>query len=97
MLSSFSLWIFKHERLSKVSKKKQQWDTYAGEDGAAGNTDTLAALPTSDNPASEHSLKNMLLSLKRDLQREIHKAVMQIQSQVDHIGERTSELEQQMS
>lgn len=57
----------------------------------------LAAYPTSDNPASEHSIKAMLLSLQADLHRELKVSINQLQDKVTCLEDRTTHIEQHLS
>lgn len=51
--------------------KKQHWDTPAIAGPELPHSDSLATLPASDQPASEHTLKLMLLSLQHDIRNEL--------------------------
>lgn len=56
-------------------------------------TGSLAVLPTSDNPASEYSLKLMLLSLHMQLS----SSNFHLHSKIDQVEEHTDSLERQIS
>lgn len=53
--------------------------------------------PTTGNPASEHSLKAMLMSLQTDLHRELKISINQIQDKVNSLEQRTDHIEQHLS
>lgn len=55
--------------------------------------DLLAAHDASNQPASEHTLKLMLLSLQKDLLNKLHSSISNLQSRIDHMEERTEHLE----
>lgn len=70
----------------RVSKKHLTYHQPADDD-ADDDTDleqeqsvTLAALPTTDNPVSEKMLKDMFLSLQKDLRKDINKSISRMQS-----------------
>lgn len=58
---------------------------------------SIAAFPTTNNPASEHSLKAMLLSLQADLHRELKISINQLQDKVDSVEECTDHIEMHLS
>lgn len=59
--------------------------------------ETLAALPATEHPASELTLKNTLLSLKRDLQLDLHMHLSKFQTQLEKIEERTDHIKRKMT
>lgn len=60
-------------------------------------TQSLAAFATSDNPASEHSLKAMLLSLQADMHKEFSASINLLHTRIDFLEERTQHIEQHLS
>lgn len=77
--------------------KKHQKDTFEGETSGEEQTETLASLSTSDNPASENMMKHMLLSLQRDLKKDFNKSMALMQRQIDHLGDRTDTVETKLT
>lgn len=78
-----------------VSKKKYYaatWDT----ENTMATQDTLSAFPASDHPASEQALKEMLTSLKKDLQAELCKTVSDLQVHVEHLEDRMDSVEHKL-
>lgn len=57
----------------------------------------LAAFPTSDNSASEHSLKAMLLSLQDDMQKVLRSSITHVHERIDLLEERTECIKQHLS
>lgn len=54
---------------------------------------SLASFPATDQPASESTIKEMLLSLKSDLKAELGKNLANLQSHIEHTEERVDNLE----
>lgn len=61
-----------------------------------GDGYTLAALPASDKPVSESTLKQMLLSLKRDIQADLHRNLATLNTQIELVEERTDHVERKI-
>lgn len=49
------------------------------------------------NPASEHSLKAMLLSLQSDMQKELRSSINHLHDRMDGLEDRTDNIEQHLS
>lgn len=60
------------------------------------DTQSLAAFPTTDNPASEHSLKAMLLTLQAHLQCGLSISINQLHDKVNSLEERTDHIERHL-
>lgn len=73
--------------------KKHQW---ADRDTDTTHIPALAAVPASDNPVTESMLKSMLLTLQKDLHRELQLSVSQIHDRVDCLEGRAHLLEDSM-
>lgn len=58
----------------------------------AHHTASLAAFPASDAPASEHTIKAMLLSQQTSLQIELRASVSQIISRIEDVETLTDHL-----
>lgn len=83
--------------LLKVSVSKK----HMGDDGSLTNQEgedlgSLASIPASKNPVSEHFLKSMILTLHKNIQAEFRSSVLQVHSRIDHVEERTDQIERQM-
>lgn len=57
------------------------------------STQALATLPTTDNPASKHSLKSMLLSLQEDMQKEFRASINNLHDRLDFLEEHTEHID----
>lgn len=73
------------------SHKKQHWDNPDNPLQGENDIDSLAA--HSDQPASEYTLKLMLLSLQKDLRNELPASTYSLHSRIDPVEERTDKLE----
>lgn len=60
-------------------------------------TTSLAAYTTTDKPASEHTLKAMLLSLQSDMQKEYRSSINHLLDRVDSLEHRTDHVEQHLA
>lgn len=58
--------------------------------------EALTAFPASDAPATESTLKAMLLSLQTGLQRELRSSISHLATRVDYIEEHTQYVEEQL-
>lgn len=67
--------------------KKQHWDAPGRTQHQDSSHESLAAHPASDQPASEHTLKHMLLSLQRDLRSELSSSISSLHSRIDQVEE----------
>lgn len=54
---------------------------------------SLAASPATDSPATEHSLKTMLVSLQVDLQGELRTFINNIYDKVEQLEDHTAHIE----
>lgn len=59
-------------------------------------TPSLAAYATTDNPASVHTLKAMLLSLQADMQNKFRSSINHLLDRVDDLEDRTDHIEQHL-
>lgn len=71
---------------------------YDSREGGTRETegDTLAAQPASHQPVSEATLKAVLLSLKRNMQADLHLNLAKLITQIEMVGERTDHVERKM-
>lgn len=74
------------------SHKKYHWDNPDNPPQGENDTDSLAVHPASDQPASEYTLKLMLLSLQKDLRKELRASTSSLHSRIDHVEESTDNL-----
>lgn len=74
--------------------KRQHWGEL---EESKSTQESLAALPASDQPASEYTLKLMLKSPQKDLRNELRSSLSSLHFRVDQIEERTDMLERQVT
>lgn len=60
-------------------------------------SDSLADLPISDNAVSGHTLKQMHMTLQKDIQKDLSRSISHIQLQVDNLGAHTDKVERQLT
>lgn len=72
-----------------------------GEDGSTASQErdelgSLATIPASSRPVSDHFLKEMHLILNKDIEAEFCSSVSHVHKIIDHIEERTDQILRQM-
>lgn len=77
--------------------KKQHWDPPATISPEPPRSESLATLPASDQPASEHTLKLMLLSLQNDIRNELRSSISMLHFRIDQVEDRTDDIEKQLT
>lgn len=88
-----------HSPDKSPSAKKHHWADIPGTEAElqAEHTTSQAAFPASDAPASENTLKAMLLSLQIGLQNELCTSISYLANRMDDIDNRTEHLENQIT
>lgn len=78
------------------SAKKHRWADLTDTNTAAEYTAPLAAFAAADTPASESTIKAILLSLQAGLQSELRSSVSHLSNRMEDIKDRTDHLESQL-
>lgn len=79
-----------------VSKKQLADNGDTDADYSLGTQESLAEFLATDHPASENKIKEMLLSLKCDLQADLCKNLSNLQSHIEQDEERVDNVERKM-